>query len=177
MKRQAHPILTGALILTATGLASRVIGFFYRIYLSHLIGAEGMGIYQMISPVSGVCFALCCGGADSGLGHQRLLLQAAEGPGPFPQPVGGHRLPAPGPALYPVPFRPDQLGVRHAAALGGGGPVGTGYRSDWPHHGAFHRLQPVPGDPLHRRLCLLGQEMGVLFFQSAEAGSYIAILG
>ena len=61
MKRQAHPILTGALILTATGLASRVIGFFYRIYLSHLIGAEGMGIYQMISPVSGVCFALCCG--------------------------------------------------------------------------------------------------------------------
>lgn len=61
MKRQTHPILTGALILTATGFASRIIGFFYRIYLSHLIGAEGMGIYQMISPVSGVCFALCCG--------------------------------------------------------------------------------------------------------------------
>ncbi len=61
MKRQSHPILTGALILTAAGFISRTLGFFYRVYLSHLIGAEGMGLYQMISPVSGVCFALCCG--------------------------------------------------------------------------------------------------------------------
>ncbi|WP_434309192.1 putative polysaccharide biosynthesis protein [Hominifimenecus sp. rT4P-3] len=61
MKRQAHPIITGTLILTATGFLSRILGFFYRIYLSNLIGAEGMGIYQLISPVSGVCFALCCG--------------------------------------------------------------------------------------------------------------------
>ena len=61
MKRQSHPILTGALILTAAGFISRTLGFFYRVYLSHLIGPEGMGLYQMISPVSGVCFALCCG--------------------------------------------------------------------------------------------------------------------
>lgn len=61
MKRQAHPIITGTLILTATGFLSRILGFFYRIYLSNLIGAEGMGIYQLIAPVTGVCFALCCG--------------------------------------------------------------------------------------------------------------------
>ena len=79
MKRQAHPILTGALILTATGLASRVIGFFYRIYLSHLIGAEGMGIYQMISPVSGVCFALCCGPLQTSISREERMTQPAQG--------------------------------------------------------------------------------------------------
>ncbi len=40
------------LLLTAAGLISRLIGFFYRIFLSHSIGAEGMGIFQLISPYS-----------------------------------------------------------------------------------------------------------------------------
>ena len=35
--------IKGTLILTLTGLLSRVIGFFYRIYLSRLFGEEGMG--------------------------------------------------------------------------------------------------------------------------------------
>jgi len=61
MKKRANPIITGTLILTVTGLLARLIGFFYRIYLSNLIGAEGMGIYQLIAPISGICFALCCG--------------------------------------------------------------------------------------------------------------------
>lgn len=33
------------------GLIVRIIGFFYRIYLSNLIGAEGMGLFSLISPV------------------------------------------------------------------------------------------------------------------------------
>jgi len=35
----------------AAGLAVRLLGFIYRIYLSKLIGAEGMGLFQLISPV------------------------------------------------------------------------------------------------------------------------------
>ena len=31
-----HPLIFGTIILTATGLITRVIGFFYRIYLSRL---------------------------------------------------------------------------------------------------------------------------------------------
>jgi len=56
-----NPIITGTIILTATGLISRLIGFFYRIYLSQAIGAEGLGVYQMIFPIYSICFSLCCG--------------------------------------------------------------------------------------------------------------------
>ena len=53
-----HTLITGALLLTAAGFLSRILGFFYRIFLSRVIGAEGLGIYQMIFPVYGVCYAL-----------------------------------------------------------------------------------------------------------------------
>ena len=41
----------GAVILMAAGFVVRILGFVYRIYLSNLIGAEGMGLFQLISPV------------------------------------------------------------------------------------------------------------------------------
>jgi len=43
--------VSGAIILMLAGLVVRVLGFYYRIYLSNLIGAEGMGVFQLISPV------------------------------------------------------------------------------------------------------------------------------
>ncbi len=43
--------ITGAIILMIAGFISRVIGFVYRIYLSNIIGAEGMGLYQLIVPI------------------------------------------------------------------------------------------------------------------------------
>lgn len=61
------PILTGTLMLTAAGFISKIIGFFYRIYLSRILGSEGMGIYHLIFPVFGVCFSLCCGGMQTAL--------------------------------------------------------------------------------------------------------------
>lgn len=43
--------VTGAIILIIAGFISRMIGFLYRIYLSNLIGAEGMGLYHLIVPI------------------------------------------------------------------------------------------------------------------------------
>lgn len=59
--------LKGTLILTLTGLLSRIIGFFYRIYLSRLFGEEGMGIYQLLSPVLALSFSLCAAGIQTAI--------------------------------------------------------------------------------------------------------------
>lgn len=41
-------IIRGTLILTMTGFLSRFMGFFYRIFMSHSFGEEGVGLYQLI---------------------------------------------------------------------------------------------------------------------------------
>ena len=62
-----HTLIFGTLFLTATGFLSRILGFFYRIFLSRTIGAEGLGIYQMIFPIYGICFSLCAGSIQTAI--------------------------------------------------------------------------------------------------------------
>lgn len=65
--QRKNPLLIGTLILTVTGLLSRFIGFFYRIFLSQTFGAEGMGIYQLISPVLALSFSLTVSGMQTAI--------------------------------------------------------------------------------------------------------------
>ena len=58
---QKRAFLAGTLLLTATGFACRILGFFYRIFLSRTIGAEGLGLYNMVHPVFSICFSVCAG--------------------------------------------------------------------------------------------------------------------
>ena len=60
-------IIKGTLILTAAGLLTRVIGFIYRIYLSNALGAEQLGIYQLIFPVYGICHTLYASGIQTAI--------------------------------------------------------------------------------------------------------------
>lgn len=53
-----NTILKGTLILTAAGIISRLLGFYYRIFLTGIIGAEGLGLYQMVFPLLSVCMAV-----------------------------------------------------------------------------------------------------------------------
>lgn len=62
-----NPIITGTVILTATGIISRIIGFFYRIFLSQNIGEEGMGIYQLLAPVMALSFSLTAAGIQTSI--------------------------------------------------------------------------------------------------------------
>ncbi|MBO5207829.1 MAG: polysaccharide biosynthesis protein [Lachnospiraceae bacterium] len=62
-----NPLFIGTFILTITGLLSRFIGFFYRIFLSKVFGAEGMGIYQLISPVLALSFSLTVSGMQTAI--------------------------------------------------------------------------------------------------------------
>ena len=65
--QRKNPLLIGTVILTVTGLLSRFIGFFYRIFLSKVFGAEGMGIYQLISPVLALSFSLTVSGIQTAI--------------------------------------------------------------------------------------------------------------
>ena len=60
-------ILKGTIILTLTGFATRFMGFFYRIFLSHTFGEEGVGLYQLIFPVYALCFSLTSAGIETAL--------------------------------------------------------------------------------------------------------------
>ena len=67
MKHIKNSLVLGTLILTATGLISRIIGFFYRIFISHAFGEEGMGIFQLIAPIMAFSFSLCCAGVQTAI--------------------------------------------------------------------------------------------------------------
>lgn len=50
-RRREESFVSGAVKLTAAGLLVRVMGFANRIFMSNLVGAEGMGLYQLAFPV------------------------------------------------------------------------------------------------------------------------------
>ncbi len=90
MKPSLSRFLKNAAIMTATSLALRVVGMFFRIYLANKIGSEGMGLYQLIFSVymlaatfatTGICTAvtrLIADALESGSGRaaKRILLRA-----------------------------------------------------------------------------------------------------
>lgn len=60
-------VIKGTLILTITGLATRMIGFYNRIFLADLIGAKELGIYQLIFPLYMVAFSFTTFGNELAL--------------------------------------------------------------------------------------------------------------
>ena len=66
-QKNMHPLITGTMVLTLAGFLSRIIGFFYRIFLSQTIGAEGIGIYQLASPLLVICFSLASSGIQTAI--------------------------------------------------------------------------------------------------------------
>lgn len=60
-------LIKGTILLTAAGMLSRLIGFFYRIFLSNAFGAEAIGIYQLIGPVLALSFSITVAGLQSAI--------------------------------------------------------------------------------------------------------------
>ena len=50
-------IIKGTLILTITGIATKLLGFYNRIFLTRLIGVKELGVYQLIFPVYLLAFS------------------------------------------------------------------------------------------------------------------------
>lgn len=70
---QKRLFFKNTLILTATSFLLRGIGIFFRIYLSNIIGAEGMGIYQLIFCI----YTLMCVVVSAGFTSSSAKLAAA----------------------------------------------------------------------------------------------------
>lgn len=62
-----HPLILGTALLTGAGFISRILGFFYRIFLSRVIGANGLGLYQLIFPVFTLCLAISASGMQTAI--------------------------------------------------------------------------------------------------------------
>lgn len=77
-------ILSGALLLTAAGIISRIIGFFYRIFLSRTFGAENIGIYQLISPVMALAYSISVAGFQTAISRITATTGAVKSSPDFP---------------------------------------------------------------------------------------------
>ena len=62
-----NSLISGTLLLTGTGVASRFIGFYYKIFLSRTIGAEGLGIYQLVFPVFALFLSVSAAGIQTSI--------------------------------------------------------------------------------------------------------------
>ena len=77
MRLDPGPAGRSALFLTALSAVSQALSFAYRVGLSRLVGAQVMGLYQLIMPVSAVLMSLTAVGlttAVSNLSSQYLAL-------------------------------------------------------------------------------------------------------
>ena len=70
MKIHKNTLLIGTATLIITGLLTRFLGFYYRIFLSAKIGAEGIGLYQMIFPIYILCMSISSSGIQLGICRQ-----------------------------------------------------------------------------------------------------------
>ena len=63
-------ILKGTLILTVAGIATKLLGFYNRIFLTRLIGVIELGKYQLVFPIYMFVFAFCSQGIATTLTKQ-----------------------------------------------------------------------------------------------------------
>lgn len=62
-----NPFLTGTIILTLAGFLTKIIGFFYKIFLARIFHEEGLGIIGLISPVIMLTHSLCAAGLQNAI--------------------------------------------------------------------------------------------------------------
>ena len=53
--------------MSGAGIISRILGFFYKIFLSRTIGASGLGLYQLIFPIFSLSLAISTSGIQTAI--------------------------------------------------------------------------------------------------------------
>ena len=78
MKKQSF--IKGALIISLGGIVAKVLGAFYRIPLTNILGGKGMGVYQMVYPLCCLLLTVSATGISSGLARIVSHAEAQRGP-------------------------------------------------------------------------------------------------
>lgn len=60
-------LVRGTLVLTIAGFITRIIGFFYRVFLAERMGESLLGIYQLIFSVYAICFTIYGAGIQTAI--------------------------------------------------------------------------------------------------------------
>ena len=68
--------IRGTLILTAASLITRLLGFVFRVYMASIMGAEGMGLYQLIFPIYMMIWSLSSAGISLAVSKKVAELSA-----------------------------------------------------------------------------------------------------
>ena len=76
MKKQSY--LKGAVIISAGGFLSKILGAIYRIPLIAYLGGTGMGIYQMVYPLYCILLTVSASGIPTGIAR---IISSGEGAG------------------------------------------------------------------------------------------------
>lgn len=79
------PLIKGTVFLTLSGMISRLIGFFYRIFLSKAFGAEAIGLFQLTAPVLALSFSLTAAGLQTAI--SKYVAECDTSPGKKPHHV------------------------------------------------------------------------------------------
>ena len=67
VKSNENRLIKGAFVVTLGGLITKVLGALYRIPLTNLLGAKGIGIYQMVFPLYSLLLTVSSTGVPSGI--------------------------------------------------------------------------------------------------------------
>ncbi|MBR5439784.1 MAG: polysaccharide biosynthesis protein [Clostridia bacterium] len=67
MKKSENGLIKGAFFLSIGGFITKAIGAIYRIPLTNLLGAEGIGLYQMVFPLYSLLLTVSSTGVPNGM--------------------------------------------------------------------------------------------------------------
>ncbi|MCD7825898.1 MAG: oligosaccharide flippase family protein [Clostridiaceae bacterium] len=73
-----NKLVQGTFLLTIAGFITRIIGFIYRIFLSDVLGAKLLGVYQLVFPVYGLCFTIYAAGIQTAI--SQLIASSVDRP-------------------------------------------------------------------------------------------------
>ncbi|WP_092642414.1 oligosaccharide flippase family protein [Acetanaerobacterium elongatum] len=80
MKIRKRSVFYAVLMFTASSVGLQLLGFIYRIALSRLIGAEGMGVYGLVMPVYSVVQSFALWGLTLALTKESAKYEALNNP-------------------------------------------------------------------------------------------------